>query len=811
LGVVCLLAALLCPFLPPAHATPVVRYQTDLHGDMVVFGNTMGFDCRPGIPTPVVGSVDTTMCYQNPIFNTPAYINDPSADVFWRCEDSGTVSASASVDMTQARSAAVLQLPAGAIVAYARVYWGSTVREDMSNSSSILIDRPNSGGFSQTVVAAQSDIQAADISFQASADITELVQTEGPGVYRVSGAAGFPKAQLVDRQDPNNYAAWAIVVFYELASEPVRNFSLYDGLTFVSPNVSSSMTLTGFVVPAQGTTTSNLAVLGYKGDFDETGDALMLQGTALTDGQPGSASNFFNSSRTTAGMPVSVMGDLPQMNGTQGSMNYLDLDVVNISSLLTPGSLQATLDMVTGTTVSSDQYFVGAIASSIESTKPIIEGLLTVPAGLSPLPGDMIEYTLTVSNSGDDSGSNVVIQHALPTGLNYVPGSIRITAGPNQGPQTDAAGDDEAEYDAATRTIVVRLGNGANATMGGVIATTDAANVVEYQLQVADTAVGAVATQAFASATPTSQPTAPATTYPSSDGPVPNQPTVITVVPCANNFDCTLTSPVCNLQANPPTCTDACGSDTDCQNTPGGQDVCGTAKTCVQCSAAELSACTASGLGAACLPSGACGCMTDSDCGGRTCNTTTNTCPNPSADLSATISTNSNPADIDNPVNFQVVVSNSGPALAPTGTELQFAVQSGGTLQLVQSQNGWRCSLANGMATCMYYEPITPGASSPAVTLVVSPTVSNSGSFSPSSLTVQATISSNSSTDPNPGNNTVTLAVPLGRYQVAGGGFGCGIAQAGHTAPPGSALAVIFFALFSAGIRRRRAARTSNA
>src|SRR5262249_22034867 len=156
------------------------------------------------------------------------------------------------------------QLPNGATVAYARIYWSSTVVEDMSNNSSIIIDRPGSGGFTQTIAALSNDIQAALGAFQATADITDLVQTHGAGVYRRSGSNGFPKSTMVDHPTDNNYAAWTIVVIYKRDTDPVRNLAVYDGLTLISPNIPSILNLTGFAVPPGGSTDSKLAVIGYE-------------------------------------------------------------------------------------------------------------------------------------------------------------------------------------------------------------------------------------------------------------------------------------------------------------------------------------------------------------------------------------------------------------------------------------------------------------------------------------------------------------------------------------------------------------------
>jgi len=802
--------AALCAGLPKrGRATPSLRFQTDLHGDLVVFGNTMSYDCRAGIPDPIVGTVDRNQCFLSPALNMPPFIDDTSSDVFWRSEDSGQVTASANVQIAQARSAAVLQLPPGATVAYARIYWSSTVFEDMSNASSILIDRPGAGGFSQTVEASPADIQAADRSFQGTADITELVQSYGAGVYRISGAVGFPKSQMVDHRDDNNYAAWAVVVLYKRDSEPVRHLAVYDGLTVVSPNNNSSLNLRGFVVPPQGNIDSKLAVIGYEGDNDQTGDSLIFKSTnRLTDGQAGSDANFFNSSRTMIGQPFTVTGDLPQLNGQQGSMSGLDLDVISITPFLSANDTQAQLDMVTGATVGSDLYFVGAVATAIASRKPVIEADLIVPPGLTPLPGDAVEYILTVRNAGDDTASSVVVEQVLPPGLEFVPGSLIVTSGPNQGNKTDAAGDDEAEYDAATRTVRIRLGAGATATKGGELAVGAAPLSVRYELQIGDAAIGAVATQAVVRATPAGQPSAGATPYPSGDGTRINHPTVINVRECMDNFDCTLTAPVCDLRASPHLCTALCASDTDCQGAPGGQDVCGPAQRCVQCSASKTTSCTLDGFGAACLPSGACGCMNDADCGGRTCNTVTNTCPKPSADLSPRIGSDADPADVDHPVTLSISVSNKGPALAPSGARLLIQIPAGGKVQSIQATQGWRCTLDSGAVRCTYFRPISAGATSPDIKIVVMPSLGTQGAGA-GGLMVQATVSSSSSMDPISSDDTAVRTIPVGRYRVAGGGLGCNLSPDGTTASLWSAAAVALATLRL--LRRRRTTRASNA
>ena len=57
-------------------AAPVLRKQISQHGDFALIGNSGGFECAPGTPVPVVGTV-----------TCPALdIADSSPDIFWRSQ-----------------------------------------------------------------------------------------------------------------------------------------------------------------------------------------------------------------------------------------------------------------------------------------------------------------------------------------------------------------------------------------------------------------------------------------------------------------------------------------------------------------------------------------------------------------------------------------------------------------------------------------------------------------------------------------------------------------------------------------------------
>jgi uncharacterized repeat protein (TIGR01451 family)/MYXO-CTERM domain-containing protein len=617
---------------PNALAAPALRLQIDQRGDFLLFGNTLGQDCAPGIPIPVVGTVGD--CGSN--------INDTAPDVFWRSDAPGPGQAIAdtSIASADARSTAVLQLPPGASVTYARLYWGAMLPAMTTTADdAITLERP--GQFSQSIRADSSWVAAKPMEpnvvwYQSSADITAVVQMLGNGPYRVGDVLSI---ELRDLDSPDAFVAWAVVVFYDLGGAyPEHNLALFDGFDVVAMGNPVSATLQGFLVPDSGFD-AKLGVIAYEGDNSITGDSLIFQGTALSDAQ-NPADNFFNSTRSTLGVPVSIAGDLPQLTGTPGSQSGLDLDVVDITSLLHPRDTSASMQA----TSMGDTYLLGAFVTSIATLKPDFGGSTKTAANVSGgavRDGNIIEYTIRAENRGSDTSENTVLRDALPAGVTYVPGTIQVTAGPNIGPKTDPAGDDQGEYDAPTRTVIVRIGTGANATQGGRLAPGESTTVV-FRVTINAGVTGRIVNQAVITASGVRG--APSANFPTDGDPVTPgaQPTVITVGGCNTNADCALPTPFCNQQSH--NCV-GCLTRSDCGGTTPICDpttfTCGPCTAdgppscpdparpacqhsgilsgaCTECSATNTTRC--GGAKPQCLTDlGICGCSSsdgDSECGG---------------------------------------------------------------------------------------------------------------------------------------------------------------------------------------------------
>jgi uncharacterized repeat protein (TIGR01451 family) len=84
--------------------------------------------------------------------------------------------------------------------------------------------------------------------------------------------------------------------------------------------------------------------------------------------------------------------------------------------------------------------------------------------------GDTVEFELTVRNTGNDDALDVTLTDVLPIGFTYVAGSTSVVNGPLSGAKTDARDSDGVDFDTASRTLVVRLGAGADGTKGGSLA-----------------------------------------------------------------------------------------------------------------------------------------------------------------------------------------------------------------------------------------------------------------------------------------------------------------------------------------------------
>ena len=79
-------------------------------------------------------------------------------------------------------------------------------------------------------------------------------------------------------------------------------------------------------------------------------------------------------------------------------------------------------------TTGGETYFPGGVAFSTELYAPkldVVKSVLDVNGG-QVLPGDVLRYTLTATNSGGDDALNVSLEDAIPVNTTYVPGTLTV-------------------------------------------------------------------------------------------------------------------------------------------------------------------------------------------------------------------------------------------------------------------------------------------------------------------------------------------------------------------------------------------------
>ncbi|MEU8381166.1 hypothetical protein AB0C32_18500, partial [Streptosporangium sp. NPDC048865] len=378
-------------------------------------------------------------------------------------------------------STAGLTLSADAQVEYARLYWGgrsqsttdtpglptgNRLAPNINLRGQVLIRAPGDTAY-RTITASAADIgdtpdnvTTGGIVYGASADVTSLVAAAGAGTYTVGNV------QTARGSDGlGAFGGWSLVVAYRDPSLPLRNISVFDGfLQQQNGAADTTINLTGFRTPTIGTVNVQLGEIAFDGDNAILGDSLSIQSTngpltVLSDAlHP--ANNFFNSTIATLGSQVTNRN--PTYTNTLG----YDSSIVDASSAFRNNDTSARFVFTTA----GDAYWPHAFFTQIDLRQANLQVTKTaqVIGGGTPAPGTVVQYTVNVTNVGDDNAIGVLLSDPIPANTVYVPGSIAVASGPNTGSKTDIPGDDQAQF--VDNQVSAQLGTGANATSGGTLA-----------------------------------------------------------------------------------------------------------------------------------------------------------------------------------------------------------------------------------------------------------------------------------------------------------------------------------------------------
>ncbi|MGH2647343.1 MAG: hypothetical protein ACRDE8_07240, partial [Ginsengibacter sp.] len=246
-------------------------YSENIKGGTAIFGNTL-------LQVINQDTVNTIKMNDNSTNGNSIYGNDnenmKNIDI-----DGNTGNGSITVNSS---SADLILPPGNNIVKLARLYWGGRIRNsdfDLTaySNQTIKIRKDTSGVYSNVTALGIDKITIVSgySQYQAYADITDFVKTNGSGTYEVGNAALSTGA--ID--NGGNNGGWCVVVVYENDAVSYNSIRIFDGFQQVYNNgnpLSSSVTLTGLNVPSGELTKGDakMGVLAWEGDANLNGDYL---------------------------------------------------------------------------------------------------------------------------------------------------------------------------------------------------------------------------------------------------------------------------------------------------------------------------------------------------------------------------------------------------------------------------------------------------------------------------------------------------------------------------------------------------------
>jgi len=360
----------------PKEFTPI--YRTVTSGDIKLIGNT-------SICKPKDNDSSNKTCI-DPGTQANNYIYS-----IWRDGDT--------IATTDSSSSARLDLPDGAVVLWAGLYWQGHI--DANKGSKTLLERQIESetmkiGFSSDNVdkaIGYTDIAADRINhiydnkdqwyYQGFKDVTDYVKANGAGWYW-----GADVSTTIGRAFGGAHGAWTIAIAYQHDDSTVKNLSIYDGyMAYYTNNTNakkyakankcdedntgiekqSIIPLSGFLTPESGKVNSTLLFFSGEGDIKYSGDKLYLANKSGTFKQvinsTNPANNIANSTITKNGTSVGT-DDLYPYHGI--NTIGIDIDTFDVSSIMENGQYTTAVKMNSA----GDRYFPGIFGLSTELYVP---------------------------------------------------------------------------------------------------------------------------------------------------------------------------------------------------------------------------------------------------------------------------------------------------------------------------------------------------------------------------------------------------------------------------------------------------------
>lgn len=342
-------------------------------------------------------------------------------------------------DYMQASSSAYLTIPSGGSVVFAQLVWMgtyyNTARIELPNYNDDLTLEGPSGikytispnpTYSQQVTSNQSKL------YSNAQDITTIVKAEKAGRYTV--------AALPTLTGANDAATgWQIIVAYASSNEPMRNLNVWCcfesivGIGVGTPPV--QIPVTNFITPTSSAVNARLIVSAGGGNPDLTNDYVQF-GTDPEDeatmtvlyGPNNAANNFFASQINGNDGLLDTSGTwgnantLPPFWASVGKRNSWDITNIDISYAMTNGQTSGYITLNTR----ADTYQVTAVGLQIDMNQATFIPFEKSADKTTTRRGNIVTYSIRFQNVGDVEAESVLFVDDLPSGVNFVPDSVKI-------------------------------------------------------------------------------------------------------------------------------------------------------------------------------------------------------------------------------------------------------------------------------------------------------------------------------------------------------------------------------------------------
>lgn len=311
------------------------------------------------------------------------------------------------------------------------------------------------------------------------ADVTKLLQSSNSkgGSYTLANIP-YPNTKLAYNYGYYSFAGWYMLVITKDKSKTRKAFTVYDGgLKRATGSGEKEFTVKNFIASKTGDLDPKVSVFAVQGDRYWQGDKLFVHTDNAwkeINDKLNPTGNIFNS--TISEYEEHMRDKYPGTFNPDYKNNLgVDADLIKLpAGYIKPAQKEIRLKAATA----GDDYVLNTLAFAVNATAPeLVIDKEVVDAKEKYEPGDEVTYRLRVKNIEPNSSSvDTKIEDVLDSRLEFVPNSVKIISGPNAGTETE-----QVDYDAKTRKLTIRIGEGANATKGGIYTDKTPETTIEFK------------------------------------------------------------------------------------------------------------------------------------------------------------------------------------------------------------------------------------------------------------------------------------------------------------------------------------------